>query len=97
MAARLGAEAIRWPSATAAGRSFAVFVENLQPGSHAEIVKSFDLARDTLAAIQDGVPLPTLLPELSEFPLVVQLGASHRSTSKWLSFFNSARTHSPSD
>ena len=41
-AERLGAEGVRWASATGLGHSLAVFVEKLRPGSHAEIVRTFD-------------------------------------------------------
>lgn len=36
-AARRGVEAIRWASATGAGQSLAVYVDQLHPGSHIEI------------------------------------------------------------
>jgi hypothetical protein len=72
VAARLGAEAIRWASATGAGQSFAVFIDHLQPGSHAEIARTFELTRAMLRAIEEGTALETLLPEVSELPLIAQ-------------------------
>jgi hypothetical protein len=70
VAARLGAEAIRWPSATGAGQSFAVFVAQLRSGSRAEINKSIDLSHDTLRGIAAGESLTTLIPTLSKIPLL---------------------------
>lgn len=70
VAARLGAEAIRWASATGAGQSCAVFVGQLQPGSHAEILESFDLTREMLGAIATGASVATLIPDLSDMPLL---------------------------
>ena len=70
IAARLGVEAIRWASATGAGQSLAVFVEQLRPGSHAEISGRFDLSREMLDAIATGTALTTLLPALRDMPLL---------------------------
>lgn len=70
IAARLGAEAIRWASATGAGQSFAVFIEQLRPGSHAEILERFDLTRETLSAIATGASVATLIPALRDMPLL---------------------------
>jgi RES domain-containing protein len=70
VAARLGAEAIRWPSATGAGQSVAVFIDQLRPGSHADIVRSFDLTHDALKAIAAGTSVTTLIPALKDTPLV---------------------------
>ena len=70
VAARLGAEAIRWSSATGAGQSLAVFVDQLRPGSHAAILKSVDLTRDTLNALAAGASVMTLIPALREMPLL---------------------------
>lgn len=70
IAARLGAEAIRWASATGAGQSLAVFVDQLQPGSHAEIRTRFDLTRDMLSAIATGASAVTLIPALGDMPLL---------------------------
>jgi len=70
VAARLGAEAIRWNSATGAGQSFAIFVERLLPGSHADVLRAFDLTRAMLAAIERGALVTTLIPELSAIPLL---------------------------
>lgn len=70
IAARLGVEAIRWASATGAGQSLAVFVDQLRPGSHAEISGRFDLSREMLDAIATGTALTTLLPALRDMPLL---------------------------
>jgi RES domain-containing protein len=68
VAARLGAEAIRWSSATGAGQSLAVFVDQLRPGSRSEIIRSIDLTRETLSAIATGTSIATLIPALGEIP-----------------------------
>ena len=65
IAERLGAEGVRWASATGLGHSLAVFVEKLRPGSHAEIVRTFDLTREMLAALERGDPVRTIIPTLS--------------------------------
>ncbi len=70
IAARVGAEAIRWTSATGAGKSLAVFVDQLRPGSHADIAKGFDLTADMLRAIASGASVTALIPALSEIPLL---------------------------
>jgi hypothetical protein len=70
IAERLGVEAIRWASATGAGQSFAVFVDQLRPGSHVEIRERFDLRREMLDAISKGTALTTLLPALRDMPLL---------------------------
>jgi RES domain-containing protein len=70
IAARLGAEAIRWTSAAGVGQSLAVFVDQLRPGSHAEIATSFDMTRDTLSAIATGKSVTTLIPALVDIPLL---------------------------
>lgn len=70
VAARLGAEAIRWPSATGAGQSIAVFIDQLRPGSHADVVRSFDLTHDALKAIAAGASVTVLIPALKDTPLV---------------------------
>jgi RES domain-containing protein len=64
--ARLGAEAIRWPYATGSGQSLAVFVDQLRPGSHAEVSKSFDLTREMLGAVATGASVTTLIPALGD-------------------------------
>lgn len=70
VAARLGAEAIRWPSSTGSGQSLAVFVESLQPGSRAEISRTFEITRAMLGALQSGASVTTLIPELATIPLL---------------------------
>jgi RES domain-containing protein len=70
IAARLGAEAIRWTSATGAGQSLALFVDQLRPGSHAEIAKGFDLTAEMLRAIASGASVTALIPALSDIPLL---------------------------
>jgi RES domain-containing protein len=70
VAARLGAEAIRWPSATGAGQSIAVFIDQLRPGSHADVVRSYDLTHDALKAIATGASVTALIPDLKDTPLV---------------------------
>jgi hypothetical protein len=70
IAARVGAEAIRWRSATGAGQSLGVFLDQLRPGSHAEIARSFDLTREMLSAIATGATLATLIPALNDIPLL---------------------------
>jgi RES domain-containing protein len=70
IAARLGAEAIRWSSATGAGQSLAVFVDQLRPGSHAETLKSCDLTREVLNAIETGTSIVTLIPGISDIALL---------------------------
>jgi hypothetical protein len=69
VAARLGAEAIRWPSATGAGQSVAVFIDQLRPGSHADAVRSFDLTHDALKAIAAGASVVALIPALKDTTL----------------------------
>jgi hypothetical protein len=64
VAARLGVEALRWTSATGAGQSLAVFVDQLRPGSHAEIIRSFALTREMLGAIAMGASATALIPAL---------------------------------
>jgi RES domain-containing protein len=68
VAAQLGAEAIRWASATGAGQSLAVFVDSLLPGSHAEIIRSVDLTREMLGAIEKGTSVRTIVPSLDDIP-----------------------------
>lgn len=75
-AARLGAEAIRWASATGPGQSLAIFVEHLRPGSRVETVRAFELTRTRLRAIEEGALLATQLPELRDLPLIPQIVAS---------------------
>jgi RES domain-containing protein len=70
VAARLGAEAIRWPSATGAGQSVAVFIDQLRPGSHADVVRRFDLTHDALKAIDAGASVTALIPALKDTRLV---------------------------
>jgi|GEM_PF-2171555 len=70
VAARLGAEGIRWASATGAGQSLAVFVDSLLPGSHAEIARTFDLTREMLAAIDGGASLRAVIPSFGDIPLL---------------------------
>ena len=70
VAARLGAEAIRWPSATGAGQSVAVFIDQLRPGSHADVVRSFDLTHAALKAIGAGTSVTALIPALKDTPLI---------------------------
>jgi hypothetical protein len=55
IAARLGAEAIQWSSATGAGQSLGVFVDQRRPGSHAEILRSIDLSNEMLISVAAGV------------------------------------------
>jgi len=68
VAARLGAEAIRWPSAIGVGQSLAIFVDQLLPGSHADVVQTFDLAREALGAVAAGASLVALIPGLRDLP-----------------------------
>jgi RES domain-containing protein len=70
VAAQHGAEAIRWNSATGTGQSLAIFVEKLLPGSHAEVVRAFDLTRAMLGAIERGASVTSLIPELTAIPLL---------------------------
>jgi len=70
VAARLGAEAIRWSSATGAGQSLAVFVDQLRPGSHAEILTRIDLSHDTLIAVAAGASVMTQIPALRDLRLL---------------------------
>lgn len=70
VAARLGAEAIRWSSATGAGQSLAVFVDQLRPESHIEFSRSIDLTRDMLGAAAGGASVTTLIPALRDLPLL---------------------------
>jgi hypothetical protein len=79
ISARIGAEAIRWTSATGAGHSLAVFVDQLRPGSYAEIRKSFDLTREVLGGIAAGASVRTLIPALSDIPLLDQIGGHSRA------------------
>lgn len=61
VAAEHGAEAIQWASASGAGESIAVFVENLRAGSHVEVVRTFDLTREMLRAIEQGTRVRGIL------------------------------------
>jgi RES domain-containing protein len=70
VAARLGAEAIRWASATGSGQSLAVFVEQLLPGSRVDISRTFEITRPMLGALESGTPVSTLIPELSSVHLL---------------------------
>jgi RES domain-containing protein len=70
VAARLGAEGIRWSSATGAGQSIAVFIDQLRPGSHAEILRSFDLTHEALSAIETGVSIVTRIPGVRDIALL---------------------------
>ena len=70
MAAEQGAEAIRWPSATGAGQSFAIFIERLHSGSHANVASSFDITRDMLAVLERGESIVEVLPALGQFHLI---------------------------
>ena len=70
VAFRLGAEGIRWPSATGAGQSFALFVDQLQPGSHVDVTHALELTHDDLQALDSGTPLSMLIPRVSEYPLI---------------------------
>jgi RES domain-containing protein len=76
VATRLGAEGIRWASATGTGQSIAVFVEHLRPGSRVQIVRTFELTRTMLRTIEEGASLAGLLPELRGLPLIPQIVAS---------------------
>lgn len=75
VAARLGAEAIRWGSATGAGHSLALFVEHLFPGSRVEVAREVGLTRDALAALDAGARVTDLVPDLAEVPLLKHHGA----------------------
>lgn len=70
VAARIGAEGIRWASATGIGQSIAVFLDNLRPGSRVDIARSFEITRDALRALDDGASIATLLPELADVPRI---------------------------
>jgi RES domain-containing protein len=70
VAARLGAEAIRWTSATGSGQSLAVFVEQLLPGSRVDVNRTFEITRPMLGALESGTPVTTLTPELSRVQLL---------------------------
>lgn len=76
VAARLGAEAIRWASATGAGESFAIFIDQLRPGSRVDILRTFELTHEMLEALEKGTQLSTLLPEVSDLPLISQTDTS---------------------
>jgi RES domain-containing protein len=67
-AVQLGTEAIRWPSATGRGESLALFIDRFGARSRVELVRSFDLDAAALCAIEQGVPLATLLPAIALFP-----------------------------
>jgi hypothetical protein len=70
VAGQLGAEAIRWPSATGAGQSFAIFVDQLRRGSRVRIANSFEIMRPMLDALARGASITALLPEIAELPLI---------------------------
>lgn len=63
-AAGQGVEALRWPSATGAGESVALFWDNRQPGTHIDIVEECLLEREWLDAIAGGTPLTKFLSQL---------------------------------
>ena len=65
-AARMGAEGIRWTSATGTGKSVAIFLDHLRPGSRVDIVRAFELTREGLRSIQDGASVASVLPDLGE-------------------------------
>ncbi len=70
VAAEAGAEAVRWPSATGAGQSFAIFMERLRSGSHVKVATIMGLTREMLAALERGEPISQLLPALTNLQLV---------------------------
>jgi hypothetical protein len=53
------------------GQSLAVFVDQLQPGSHAEIATRLDVPLQMLDAIVKGASATTLIPALGDIPLLV--------------------------
>jgi RES domain-containing protein len=63
-AARDGAEAIRWPSATGCGESLAIFVERLRPRSCAEPVATVELTPAMLRALEQGRVLREVIAEI---------------------------------
>ena len=70
VAVEAGAEAIRWPSATGEGQSFAIFIERLHSGSHVKIASTMEVTRDMLAALERGESVSHLLPGLAGLPLM---------------------------
>jgi RES domain-containing protein len=70
VAAEAGAEAIRWPSATGVGQSFAIFLERLRSGSRVKIATTMDVTRQILAALERGESVLQLLSALADLPLV---------------------------
>jgi RES domain-containing protein len=70
VAVEAGVEAIRWPSASGAGQSFAIFIERLRAGSHIKIETTIDVTRQMLAALERGESVLQLLPALANLPLV---------------------------
>ena len=65
VAVRLGYEAVRWRSATGAGESLALYVDQLRPGSRIELTDEFPLTREMLSELQRGTPVTALIPQLS--------------------------------
>lgn len=64
--ALLAAKAIRLASATGAGQGVAVFIDQLRPGSQADVGRSFDLTHEPLEAIAAGVSVSALIPALED-------------------------------
>jgi len=70
LATRLGAEGVRWASATGVGQSIALFVKALLPGSRVEVAQEFELTRDALTAIESGARLTEIVRPLAALPLI---------------------------
>lgn len=70
VAAKRGAEAVRWVSATGRGQSLALFIDRLLPPSSVEIYHEFVLSRALLAELEAGADVTALVPELRDFPLL---------------------------
>jgi hypothetical protein len=98
IAARLGAEAMQWSSATGAGQSLGVFVERRRPGSHAEILRSIDLSNEILISVAAGASLMTQVSALGDLPIPYQarghsLALVPNSTAEFLEWFTSNDKH----
>ena len=69
-AAERGAEGIRWRSATGAGQSIAVFLQQLGPQSRVRLSSTFDLTREMLARLEAGERVVDLVPAVGGIPLI---------------------------
>ena len=77
LAAKNGAEGVRWASATGAGESVALFWDQRHAGSHVDLVDEFPVERHWFEDIVNGTPVSHFLPALHDYPRYALDSASH--------------------